>query len=201
MIGTIKIGRGCMTQTRRKIIVLSVIIGLLAVVAGNNLLENYRLRNILKVVHQTESEMIKYKEVLKSSFQAPKGCIYAGTDTSKKYCGFETNKWVTDFLVPQAKEFRDALTVGDFELERVSVFPLSGDYALAKEKYHLHLQSWISLASDTADCTDYMCFYNRGMKDDDISSSFKIAKIVFYDAVPSLSLFGNKSKVVQIFKD
>jgi hypothetical protein len=190
-----------MIQIRRKVIVLSVVIGLMSVIAGNNILENYRLRNILKVVIQTESEMIQYKEALRTSFKAPKGCIYAGTDRSKKYCGFNTNKWVTEFLVPQAKDLRDSLTVGDFELERVSVFPLSGDYALAKEKYHLHLLAWISLASDTAGCTDYMCFYNRGMKDDNISSSFKIAKIVFYDAVPTPNFFGNKAKVEQVFKD
>jgi hypothetical protein len=83
----------------------------------------------------------------------------------------------------------------------VSTFPLGGSYSLAKDKYHSHLQAWIRYSNSLANSADYPSFYRAVMKQNDITTSFKIAKIVFYDAIPTPSLFNNKEKIVKIFEN
>lgn len=190
-----------MIRLNRRQILLSIGLIIVTLFVSHNFIENYRLKQILDVVQQTESVMNKYNEGFAAAFKAPKNCLFAGSDTSRKYCGLEFDNWVRYYAVPSAEALRNELMVGDFNLERVSIFPLRGDYKLAKEKYHAHLQAWINYATDIATCKNYLCFYNQSYKLNNVTPTFEIAKKLFQEVVPTPNYFGNQKKVDMIFKD
>ena len=191
-----------MVKARKAIVSIVVLIPVLALLFGlNNLTENWRLHQILKVVSSIESEMNKFNADMKSSFSAGNKCLQEGSDSTKVYCSDKLDSWVTSYLSPRARKLNDALVVGDFALDRVSTFPLSGDYKLAKIKYHNHLRAWIRMTNDVANSRTYAEFYRNSTKTNTVTSSFKIAKIVFESAIPNPSYFGNRQKIQEIFAE
>ena len=185
--------------------IISVVLTIFLALVVNLLAKNYNSSSLIKEISASESIMDKF--ITANELNLPERdpewnneFTYGTSRFGKSIGSLAWDSWFQEQVIPAAKSALVSLREENYRIERLKLLPFDSENSEFRRTYLIHSRIWVELLSDVRECADFRCYLKvRSTTNEEIDSSFKIAKIAADQAIPLLDFLNSREKLKEIF--